>query len=108
MPQIPRLTTLLLLGCMLVTGHRADAMVEQLGPDRLLLTGSITRSDTNRVAELLGSEDHGIKTLVVCARGVGSTAWEAAHEHANNLKGMSVRLSYFPCLVKCLNNVGLA
>ena len=92
MHQLTRLASLATLTLTMLAPGPASAAVERLGPDRLLLTGSITSSDTSRIAELLAEENHEIRTLVVCARGVGSTAWETVHELSRLLEDQEIEV----------------
>ena len=72
MHQLSRLAAFaLFLGLLTIPAPRAQGAVERLGTDRLPLTGSVSGSDVERIAELLSDPNHEISTLVVCARGVG-------------------------------------
>ena len=93
MHQMNRLAALtLLLGLAITPATSLQATVEKLGTDRLLLTGSVNKSDTTRIAQLLAEDTHEITTLVVCARGVGTTAWETVHELSRLLEAQEINV----------------
>ena len=88
----------------------AHANVERLGEDRLILFGSISRSDTDRIANMLIDQQIKITEVIVNARGVGTTAWEVVHELSRLLQdyGVKVNLLYAENAAIAIQGAGLS
>jgi hypothetical protein len=88
----------------------AHANVERLGEDKLILSGSISRGDIDRIAKILIDQQVKITEVVVNARGVGSTAWEVVHELSRLLQdyGVKVNLLYAEDAAIAIQGAGLS
>ncbi|MCH2162125.1 MAG: hypothetical protein MK085_09660 [Phycisphaerales bacterium] len=63
----------------------AQAKLEILDNERMLLTGTINRNDIDQLVEIV-TPDVYPKTILVAAWGTGKTAWEAVHEMSKILE----------------------
>lgn len=70
----------------------ANAAVEVLEPGRLVLRGTIQRSDIDEIARLLPL--HESPDVLVFAWGTGETAWEVVHEMTKLLESADVTVEH--------------
>ena len=98
----------LLVPCALAVSS-AHANVERLGEDKLILFGSISRGDTDQIANMLIEQQIKITEVIVNARGVGTTAWEVVHELSRLLQdyGVKVNLLYAENAAIAIQGAGL-
>lgn len=79
----------ILIGIGVIT-RPCTAKVVDLGDGRLLLTGTIHRGDIDALNALIEKRNGDVSTLIVSARGVGITAWEAVHEMTKALQAADI------------------
>ena len=70
----------------------AHGKVELLNQNKMLLTGTISRGDMQKMADLVLAEDSEIKDLVVSARGTGATSWEVVHDMSRLLADHDIKV----------------